>query len=68
VTPCPARGGRELSIALQSDEDLATYASLAPRIEELGFRTISVYGDLLYPSPLLPLITVARATSSIPWT
>jgi len=65
VTPAAGRGGRELSIALQSDEDLATYASLAPRIEELGFRTISVYGDLLYPSPLLPLITVARATRSI---
>jgi 5,10-methylenetetrahydromethanopterin reductase len=65
VTPGAGRGGRELSIALQSDEDLATYASLAPRIEEVGFRTISVYGDLLYPSPLLPLITVARATRSI---
>jgi 5,10-methylenetetrahydromethanopterin reductase len=65
VTPGTSSGGRELSIALQSDEDLATYASLAPRIEELGFRTISVYSDLLYPSPLLPLITVARATRSI---
>jgi 5,10-methylenetetrahydromethanopterin reductase len=65
VTLGAGRGGRELSIALQSDEDLATYASLAPRIEELGFRTVSVYGDLLYPSPLLPLITVARATRSI---
>lgn len=60
-----ASAGRELSIALQSDEDLATYESLAPRTEELGFRTISVYGDLLYPSPLLPLITIARATRSI---
>ena len=47
---------RELSIALQSDEDLATYTGLAPRIEELGFGTVSVYRDLLYPSPLLPLI------------
>jgi 5,10-methylenetetrahydromethanopterin reductase len=56
---------RELSIALQSDEDLATYAGLAPRIEELGFRTISVYSDLLYPSPLLPLITIAQATRGI---
>jgi 5,10-methylenetetrahydromethanopterin reductase len=50
---------------MQSDEDLATYALLAPRIEELGFSTISVYSDLLYPSPLLPLITVAQATRSI---
>jgi 5,10-methylenetetrahydromethanopterin reductase len=58
-------GARELSIALQSDEGLATYASLAPRIEDLGFAAISVYGDLLYPSPLLPLITAARATHSI---
>ena len=65
MTPSVGRGGRELSIGLQSDEELATYASLAPRIEELGFRTVSVYGDLLYPSPLLPLITVARATRSI---
>jgi 5,10-methylenetetrahydromethanopterin reductase len=59
-------GGRgELSIALQSDEDLATYAALAPRIEELGFSTISVYADLTYPSPLLPLITIARSTRRI---
>jgi len=58
-------GSRELSIALQSDEDLATYASLAPRIEELGFGTVSVYSDLLYPSPLLPLITMARVTHRI---
>ncbi|MGO9500044.1 MAG: LLM class flavin-dependent oxidoreductase, partial [Streptosporangiaceae bacterium] len=65
MTPSTARGRRELSIALQSDEDLATYASLAPRIEELGFGTISVYSDLLHPSPLLPLITIARATRSI---
>jgi 5,10-methylenetetrahydromethanopterin reductase len=57
--------GRELSIALQSDEDLAAYASLAPRIEELGFGTISVYSDLLYPSPLLPLITIAQHTHRI---
>ncbi len=56
---------RELSIALQSDEDLATYASLAPRIEELGFAAISVYADLGYPSPLLPLIIAAQATRRI---
>ena len=56
---------RELSIALQSDEDPATCASLAPRIEELGFGTISVYSDLLYPSPLLPLITIARCTRRV---
>jgi 5,10-methylenetetrahydromethanopterin reductase len=54
-----------LSIALQSDEDLATYAGLAPRIEELGFAAISVYADLGYPSPLLPLITAAQATRRI---
>ncbi len=56
---------RELAVALQSDEDLASYASLAPRIEELGFGTISVYSDLLYPSPLLPLIAIAQATRRI---
>ena len=54
-----------LSIALQSDEDLATYASLAPLVEELGFSAISVYADLMYPSPLLPLITIARSTRRI---
>jgi 5,10-methylenetetrahydromethanopterin reductase len=56
---------RELAVALQSDEDLASYAGLAPRIEELGFGTISVYSDLLYPSPLLPLIAIAQATRRI---
>jgi 5,10-methylenetetrahydromethanopterin reductase len=62
---CAGDGRRELSIALQSDEDLATYTSLAPRIEELGFGTVSVYADLMYPSPLLPLITIARSTRRI---
>ena len=65
MTRSGAREGRELSIALQSDEDPATYAILAPLIEELGFGTISVYGDLLYPSPLLPLITIAQRTRRI---
>jgi 5,10-methylenetetrahydromethanopterin reductase len=66
VTAGPAAdGGRELSIALQSDEDLATYAVLGPLIEELGFGTVSVYSDLLYPSPLLPLITIAQRTRRI---
>jgi 5,10-methylenetetrahydromethanopterin reductase len=65
VTSGAARAGCELSIALQSDEDLATYAGLAPRIEELGFGTVSVYSDLLYPSPLLPLITIAQRTRRI---
>jgi 5,10-methylenetetrahydromethanopterin reductase len=65
VTPGPAGAGRELSVALQSDEDLASYARLAPLIEELGFGTISVYSDLLYPSPLLPLITMARVTRRV---
>jgi 5,10-methylenetetrahydromethanopterin reductase len=55
----------ELSIALQSDEDPGTYAALAPRVEELGFSAISVYADLTYPSPLLPLITIARSTRRI---
>ena len=61
----PGSGARELSIALQSDEDLATYAALAPLIEELGFSAISVYADLMYPSPLAPLLTIARSTRRI---
>jgi 5,10-methylenetetrahydromethanopterin reductase len=65
VTRGCAREGGELSIALQSDEDPATCAALAPLIEELGFGTISVYSDLLYPSPLLPLITIAQRTRRI---
>ena len=65
MTRSGAREGRELSIALQSDEDPATYAILAPLIEELGFGTVSVYSDLRYPSPLLPLITIAQRTRRI---
>jgi 5,10-methylenetetrahydromethanopterin reductase len=65
VSPGGARGRRELSVALQSDEELAAYTALAPRIEELGFGTISVYSDLLYPSPLLPLLAIARATRRV---
>ena len=53
------------SIALQSDKRPAEYAALGQLVEELGFDTLSIYSDLLYQPPLIPLAMVAQATSHI---
>jgi 5,10-methylenetetrahydromethanopterin reductase len=55
----------EYSIALQSDKRPTEYAALGRLVEELGFGTLSIYSDLLFQPPLLPLAMVAQATSRI---
>lgn len=67
---------RELAIALQSDKHPREYGPLARLVELLGFGTLSVYNDLWYQPPLLPLALAAQATERIrigaaaynPWT
>jgi 5,10-methylenetetrahydromethanopterin reductase len=56
---------RELSIALQSDKRPAEYAALGRLVEELGFGTLSIYSDLYYQPPILPLAVVAQATTRL---
>lgn len=52
-----------LSIAFQTDKPLAAYGPLAAIAEDYGFDTITVYNDLLYQPPWLPLLEMAKATN-----
>lgn len=57
--------GRSLSIALQSNKSPAEYAALAALVEQLGFDMLSIYADLLYHPPIVPLTLAAQSTSRI---
>lgn len=56
---------RELSIALQSNKPIGDYAALARLVEGYGFDVLSIYGDLMFQPPIVPLTTAALATSRI---
>jgi 5,10-methylenetetrahydromethanopterin reductase len=56
---------RELSVAFQSDKRPADYIALAKLAEELGFDALSIYGDLLFQPPIVPLTLAALATDRI---
>jgi 5,10-methylenetetrahydromethanopterin reductase len=56
---------RELSIAFQSDKHPSDYAELASVVEEYGFDALSIYADLLFQPPIVPLTLAARATTRI---
>jgi 5,10-methylenetetrahydromethanopterin reductase len=56
---------RELSIAFQSDKPPSDYAELAQRVEGYGFDVLSIYADLLFQPPVVPLAIAAQATSQI---
>ncbi len=56
---------REISIAFQSDKPPADYAELAQRVEDYGFDALSIYADLLFQPPIVPLSVAAVATSRI---
>ena len=57
--------GREFSIAFQSDKPPSDYAELAQRVEGYGFHSLSMYADLLFQPPIVPLSVAAMATSRI---
>lgn len=56
---------REVAIALQSNKQAREYAELASAIEAFGFDVLSVYSDLMYQPPIVPLAVAAQATSRI---
>ena len=56
---------RELSIAFQSDKHPSDYAELAQRVEDYGFDVLSIYADLLFQPPIVPLAVAAQATNRI---
>ena len=56
---------REFSIALQSDKPVSEYGELAALVEGYGFDMLSIYGDLMFQPPIVPLTIAALATSRI---
>lgn len=56
---------RELSIAFQTDKQPHEYAELAALVEGYGFDALSLYSDLMYQPPIVPLTLAAQATSRI---
>ena len=59
------RARRELSLAFQTDKPLAAYGPLAAAAEGYGFDGVTVYNDLLYQPPWLPLLEIARHTRRV---
>ena len=57
--------GRVVSIAFQTDKPLAAYGPLAAQAEAYGFDGVSLYCDLLYQPPWLPLLEIARHTRRV---
>lgn len=57
--------GRLLSIALQSNKSPAAYGPLAALVEDLGFAMLSIYADLYFQPPVVPLALAAQATRRI---
>lgn len=55
----------ELGIGLQSDKAPGDYARLARLAERYGFDVLSVFGDLMYQPPIVPLIIAALNSSTI---
>jgi 5,10-methylenetetrahydromethanopterin reductase len=56
---------RELSIAFQTDKQPHEYRELARVTEEYGFDVLSMYSDLTYQPPIVPLTIAAMATSRL---
>lgn len=56
---------RQISIAFQTDKPLAAYGELAQAAEAYGFDGVSVYNDMLYQPPWLPLLEIARHTRRV---
>ncbi|GAA4431825.1 hypothetical protein GCM10023169_36790 [Georgenia halophila] len=54
-----------LSVALQSDKAAAEYAALASAVEGHGFDGLSVYSDLGFQPPMVPLMVAAGVTSRL---
>ena len=58
-------GPRELSIAFQTNKRPAEYRELAREVERLGFDVLSMYSDLTFQPPIVPLTLAAMETSRI---
>lgn len=52
----------EIGLGLQGDKRPGEYAELATLAESHGFDVLSVYGDLMFQPPIVPLLEMAAAT------
>jgi 5,10-methylenetetrahydromethanopterin reductase len=60
------RGGRfEVGLGFQSNKAPSAYARLARMAEEYGFDVLTVFSDLMYQPPIMPLLIAAQNTSRI---
>ena len=57
--------GTEVGLGLQSDKPVGQYARLAMLAERYDFDVISVFGDLLFQPPIVPLLEMAVTTSRV---
>lgn len=55
----------EVGLGLQADKRPGHYARLAALAQAHGFDVISVFGDLLYQPPIVPLLEIAAATDRL---
>ncbi|WP_028920917.1 LLM class flavin-dependent oxidoreductase [Pseudonocardia acaciae] len=55
----------EIGLGLQGDKRPGEYAELALIAESHGFDVISVYGDLMFQPPVVPLLEIANATGRV---
>lgn len=55
----------EIGLGLQSDKPIGEYGELAARAERYDFDLISVFGDLLFQPPIVPLLQMAAATTRV---
>ncbi len=57
--------GHSVSIAFQTDKPITAYGPMAATVEKYGFAGITVYNDLLFQPPWLPLLEIARHTEKV---
>lgn len=57
--------GVEIGLGLQSDKTPEEYAALAVLAEECGIDVLSVFADLWFQPPIVPLLEMARVTSRV---
>ena len=58
-------GRVEIGLGVQSDKPPGRYAELACLAERFDFDVLSVFGDLLFQPPIVPLLEMAHATSRV---
>jgi 5,10-methylenetetrahydromethanopterin reductase len=55
----------EIGLGLQGDKRAGDYAKLAALAESHGFDVLSVFGDLMFQPPIVPLLEMASATERV---